>query len=372
MRVVHVAPFYAPVVGGVEEVVKRIAEYTASRGYEVFVVTYNRLRKGGIGALPEHEVINGVSVIRIKPDLTWSHGTYSSEVPEVIKKLRPEIVHVHVWRHPHVFQVSKLKRIVPFRAILHGHAPFHRFSQLDPITWTFHKVIDAFGKGVLCSYDRYIALTPHEVEEIKRLGLNDAKIVLVPNGVEEEGKCLNDVVRNERQVLYLGRISKSKSLSLLLKAMVHVVKDVRDVRLVLAGPDEGLVRSLIRFAKKKGIRAKYAGHVDEDEKHRLYMESSLYALPSLYEPFGITLLEASLHETPSVITGEGGQLYVAPPGKASLWAKPNPRDYADAITTLLSDKGLRKKLGQQAKEWARRFLWNKILPKYEKLYETCK
>jgi len=70
MRIVHVAPFYTPVIGGVEEVVKRIAEHTASRGYETHVVTYNRLRNSGVGSLPREEEINGVHVIRLKPNLT--------------------------------------------------------------------------------------------------------------------------------------------------------------------------------------------------------------------------------------------------------------------------------------------------------------
>jgi len=47
VRIVHITPFYTPVVGGVEEVVRRIAEYMMLRGYEVFVVTYNRLRSSG-------------------------------------------------------------------------------------------------------------------------------------------------------------------------------------------------------------------------------------------------------------------------------------------------------------------------------------
>jgi glycosyltransferase involved in cell wall biosynthesis len=110
------------------------------------------------------------------------------------------------------------------------------------------------------------------------------------------------------------------------------------------------------------------GQVSEGEKHRLYMTSAVYALPSIYEPFGITLLEAGIHGTPSAITGEGGQLYAAPPNRASLWAKPNPKDYANTITTLLTDKGLWKKLSQGAREWAQQHTWNKILPKYEKLY----
>jgi glycosyltransferase involved in cell wall biosynthesis len=370
VRIVHVAPFYAPVVGGVEEVVKRVAEYMASRGHEVFVVTYNRLRSGGVGTLPRHEVMNGVHVIRIRPNFAWSYGTYSSELPEVVRELRPDVVHVHVWRHPHVFQIAKLRKLMKFKAVLHGHAPFHRFSQLDLATWIYHRTFDAFGKGCLNSYDKYIALTPHEVKKVKRLGLNDDKIVVIPNGVEENRECSNDAsIRDDGQVLYLGRISKSKNLSLLVKAMAYVVKEIKNARLVLAGPDEGLVRRLITYAEKKAFKVRYTGYVNEGEKHKLYAKSSLYALPSLYEPFGITLLEASLHGLPSVLTGEGGQLYAAPPNRTSLWARPNPRDYANAIIALLSDKGLRKRLAQQAKEWAREHVWNKILPRYEKLYE---
>jgi glycosyltransferase involved in cell wall biosynthesis len=369
VKIVHVAPFYAPVVGGVEEVVKRVAEYMASRGCEVFVVTYNRLRSSGVGALPRHEVMNGVRVIRVRPDFTWSYGTYSSELPEVVKGLRPDVVHVHVWRHPHAFQVARLKRIVNFRAIIHGHAPFYRFNQLDLITWAYHKIIDALRSSALQLYDKYVALTPYEAKRIKDLGLDYGKITVIPDGVEEDKCPTNDFLRDERQVLYLGRISRSKNLNLLIKAMVYVNKSVGNVKLVLAGPDEGLAMNLVRFAKKKGIKARYLGYVSEAEKHRLYMESSVYVLPSLYEGFGLTLIEAALHGVPSVITGEGGQLYAAPPNRTSLWARPNPRDYANAITALLSDKGLRERLAQQAKEWAREHVWNKILPRYEKLYE---
>jgi len=74
MRIAHIAPFYAPVTGGVEEVVKRVAEYTASKGYETYVITYNRLRKGGTNSLPRGE-INGIHVIRLKPNLIKFRGT---------------------------------------------------------------------------------------------------------------------------------------------------------------------------------------------------------------------------------------------------------------------------------------------------------
>jgi hypothetical protein len=45
------------------------------------VVTYNRLRVGGIGSLPREEVINSLKVIRLKLAITWSHDSYSPELP---------------------------------------------------------------------------------------------------------------------------------------------------------------------------------------------------------------------------------------------------------------------------------------------------
>jgi glycosyltransferase involved in cell wall biosynthesis len=367
MRIAHVAPFYTPIIGGVEEVVKRITEYTASRGYETYVVTYNRLRNSRFNTLPEEENINGVHVIRVKPSFTWSYGTYSVELPQVIKSLRLDVIHVHVWRHPHVIQMARLRRESRFKTILHGHAPFHRLNQLGLITWAYHRLFDMFGRSYLRSYDRYIALTQHEAEKVRRLELSD-KAIIIPNGVKEDKCIINENAKRDYEVLYLGRISRSKNLNLLLKAVTYVAENVKEAELILAGPDEGLAKSIVNYARKRNVRVRYLGQVSEEEKHRLYMEGTVYALPSLYEPFGITLLEAGIHGTPAVITGEGGQLYTAPPNKTSLWAKPNPKDYAEAITTLLTDKKLREKLSQGAREWAQQFTWNKILPKYEELY----
>jgi len=369
MKVVHVAPFYIPVVGGVEEVVKRVAEFLAVRGYSVYVITYNRLRCGGIGSLPRYENINGVHVIRLRPDFTWSHGSYSSELPAVLRELRPDIVHVHVWRHPQVFQVARLKRRLGFKAVLHGHAPFHKFSQLGLATWLYHRFVDAFLINYLKLYDVYIALTPYEAEKAVQLGLKKDKVIIIPNGVSEDSCRKDDVTnRDEGVVLYLGRLSKAKNVDLLVKAMVFVSKAVSKASLVLAGPDEGIVKSLIEFARKKNIRLQYLGLVSEAVKHELYLKSYVYAFPSLYEPFGITLLEAAQHGLPSVITGFGGQLYSAPPNIASVWAKPNPLDYAQGIIELLTNESLWRKISENAMKWSQNFLWSRILPKYEKLY----
>ena len=371
MRIIHVAPFYTPVIGGVEDVVKHVAEYMAAQGYEVYVITYNRLRRGDTGKLPREEEVNGVHVIRLKPSIIWSHGTYSPELPNVIRKLRPDIVHVHVWRHPHVFQIAKLKEEMKFKAILHGHAPFHGLDQLDLITWTYHRLTDALLRSTLRKYDKYVALTNHEKEiTSKKLGLNSDKVIIIPNGIDQD-RC-NPSNDRDNTVLYLGRMSKSKNIQLLVKAMNIATRKVRDMELIMAGPDEGLISGIINYATKHRIKMKYLGIVSEEKKHELYLRSKIYALPSTYEPFGITLLEAGIHATPSIITGNGGQTYAAPPDKASLWAEPKPQEYAEAITELLTNNELWKKLSQGAHKHAQNHTWDKILPRYEMLYENIK
>jgi glycosyltransferase involved in cell wall biosynthesis len=375
VRIVHVVPFYAPVVGGVEEVVKRVAEYMASRGCEVFVVTYNRLRSGGHGALPRHEVMNGVRVIRIKPDFAWSYGTYSSELPEVVRELKPDIVHVHVWRHPHVFQIAKLRKLMKFKAVLHGHAPFHTTHQVGFAVWLYHRLVDLIFKRHLDLYDIYIALTPHERDVVvQRLNLPSDKVVVIPNGINPPRNQYHVSESDRRnRILYLGRISREKNLPLLVKSMRYIVKTIKDAELVLVGSDEGLMKWIYGYAKSRGLTQaiRYLGPIYGDEKYRVYASSAVFALPSLYEAFGITLLEAGIVGTPSVITGEGGQLYVAPPGKASILTEPDPEEYAKAIVMILSDKKVWKELGEGAKKNAEKYVWERILPMYKKLYDEA-
>jgi glycosyltransferase involved in cell wall biosynthesis len=376
MRIAYVTPFYYPVVGGMEKVVRRIAEYMASRGHDVYVLTYNRLRVGGELSLPQNDIINSVRVIRVKPDFIWSSGTYSSEVPNVLEKLKPDLVHVHAWRHPHVFQVAKLKRRLKFKAVIHTHAPFYKLDQLGLTTWLYHKAVDQIRKGVLREYDAVVALTPYEKNLlVRKLGVKSEKIKIIPNGIDDEISGVNintaeiDMINENPLILYVGRISRSKNIDLLIKAMRTLTKR-KMAKLFLAGPDENLIAKLRRYSRKINIDFHYMGQVSEVEKHKLYSKCTIFAHPAIYEGFGITLLEAQAFGKPCVITGEGGQLYAAPPGMTSLHAMPNPEDFGEKMAALLMNEELYEKFSRNARKWALRHLWSKILPEYDKLYDT--
>ena len=127
--------------------------------------------------------------------------------------------------------------------------------------------------------------------------------------------------------------------------------------LVIAGrPGWAYGDTLQRIAAEPGVR--YLGHVDEPTLTALYESASVLAFPSLYEGFGLPLLEAMAHGVPAVV-GAAGALPELALG-AAIAVKPDDVDaIAGALERLLSDEQLRQKLGEEGKRRAANFSWDR-------------
>jgi glycosyltransferase involved in cell wall biosynthesis len=125
--------------------------------------------------------------------------------------------------------------------------------------------------------------------------------------------------------------------------------------LVIAGrPGWAYGDTLQRIAAEPGVR--YLGHVDEPTLMALYESASVLAFPSLYEGFGLPLLEAMARGVPAVV-GAAGALPELALG-AAIAVEPDDVDaIAGALERLLSDAELRQKLGQEGKHRASGFTW---------------
>ena len=127
-------------------------------------------------------------------------------------------------------------------------------------------------------------------------------------------------------------------------------------QLVIAGrPGWAYGDTLQRIAAEPGVR--YLGHVDEPTLTALYESASVLAFPSLYEGFGLPLLEAMSKGVPAVV-GAAGALPELALG-AAITVKPDDVDaIAGALERLLSDEKLRAKLGEEGKRRAAGFTWD--------------
>ncbi len=112
--------------------------------------------------------------------------------------------------------------------------------------------------------------------------------------------------------------------------------------------------ALRRIATEPGVR--YLGHVDEPTLAALYESASLLALPSLYEGFGLPLLEAMARGVPAVV-GTTGALPELAQGAAVEVDAENVDAIAGGLERLLADESLRKKLGEVGRRRARDYTW---------------
>src|SRR5205823_13767667 len=112
--------------------------------------------------------------------------------------------------------------------------------------------------------------------------------------------------------------------------------------------------ALQRIAAEPGVR--YLGHVDEPTLSALYASASVLAFPSLYEGFGLPLLEAMGHGLPAVVGATGALPELAVGSAISVNAE-DTEAIAGGLERLLVDEGLRKKLGEEGRRRAKGYSW---------------
>lgn len=176
---------------------------------------------------------------------------------------------------------------------------------------------------------------------------------------------------NLKIILYLGRIHKIKGLDLLAKAFAELSQLSNDVRLVIVGPDDGYLRELQQLVRRLGIEEKvlFTGPLYGQEKLKAYVDANVYVLPSSYEIFGITILEAWACGTPVVVTDGCGLAHIID-GHAGLVVPYNKDRLRDALRRLLDDEKIGREFGRNGRLLVHdKFNWEKIAGEIESLYQ---
>lgn len=210
---------------------------------------------------------------------------------------------------------------------------------------------------------------------------------VIPPGVDvhrfrplEPGEQERILDTPEKYVFCLSRIDSNKGHAELIRAFALVAKDVPDAYLVIGGGSKepkqheiDVKNGFFEIVDELGIndRVLFTGYVHDDDLATYYRKAGLFVLPSKYEPFGMTTLEAMSCGTPVVATKFGGIRKNLRDGHDALMVDPtDEREFATAITRLLTDEKLSKKLVTNGLETIRqRFSWEAIAAITLKFYE---
>ena len=173
-------------------------------------------------------------------------------------------------------------------------------------------------------------------------------------------------------LLYLGRLDVRKNVIRVLEAFESISERISGVRLVIAGAlDSGAdeVKSKIRnsFCKSHII---LTGYVTDKQKHALYSGATAFLFPSLYEGFGLPILEAMTRGCPVITSNISSMPEVA--GDAAILIDPyNTEQLAYEMERIVSSETLREELKCKGLEQCKKFSWDKTAEMTENVYKNC-
>ena len=172
-------------------------------------------------------------------------------------------------------------------------------------------------------------------------------------------ECLQRFGIDRPYVLFVGTLEPRKNLQRLLKAYASLSHKLRrDYLLVIAGPQGWGGLDVRTEAVRLGIfeSIKVTGYVSEDVLSTLYYHAEFLAFPSLYEGFGLPIVEAMAAGTPVLTSNVSSMPEVA--GDAALLVDPfDEESIADGLKTLLTLESEALRLASRARANAARFSW---------------
>ncbi|MBI3321372.1 MAG: glycosyltransferase family 4 protein [Candidatus Omnitrophica bacterium] len=371
IRVLMVATYFHPIVGGTERQAFALAKGLLKQGHSVTVAT---CRFPHLGAF---EVVDGIPIHRvIRPHArgaVYAMSYLSSLMAFLVRWRRQyDVIHTHFLYLDAAaagFLRTRLHKPVVAKAACGG-----TFG--DVARWR-RVPFGSLFRPALKQVDCIVALSRQVKEELLAYGLQSSRIVQVPNGVETERfrpADRRDVIRRTlgwqgRIVVFVGRLAPQKGLLNLLEAWAQVAPRLSDATLLLigSGPQE---EQLKRLARRLDLERRLR-FVGEQADVLPYLQAAdLVVLPSLAEGMSNALLEAMACGLPCVASRIGGNVELVTDGENGCLVEPgHPEQLAEAITRLLQDEQARRRFGAEGRHRVERhYAMGRITERYLTLY----
>jgi glycosyltransferase involved in cell wall biosynthesis len=223
---------------------------------------------------------------------------------------------------------------------------------------------------VLDRVARIVTLSEEGARRIAGITRN-RRVSTIPNMVDT--RALRSPPSRDPQgaeLLFLGRLEPGKGIYELLEAAAQLRSRFPRLRLVLAGAGDEQAVATRAHALGIGDRIEFPGWVEGEGKVLLLRRASAFVLPSHVENMPVSVLEAMAAGLPVIATRVGALPELVEEGETGLLVPPrDARALAAAIETILSDPGLRARMGASARERAERdYSVERLMPKLETLY----
>jgi glycogen(starch) synthase len=319
--------------------------------------------------------------------LVYNYLSASKLVNELIRKetFKYDIVVAHDWLSAIGGMIVKREANLPFAFHVHS-------AEKGRTLGNGSEVVSNIELHAARSADIIVTVSYAMKDELVALGFPKDKIQVAYNGVDpqkydpetvtaeqiQKVKATYGVKDDELMILFIGRLVGVKGVDKLIMAMPHILQQIPKAKLVIVGIGDlqeylvNLVKTM-RLTDSVKFRLEF---IPEEERILHYAACDVAVFPSLYEPFGIVVLEAMSMERPVVVGAagiSGMREIVIPCGEeqCGYHVNPiNPTDIAWGITSALENADRRKWLGKNGRRRVlNEFTWDIIAERTLALYE---
>ncbi|HEY9751848.1 MAG TPA: glycosyltransferase family 4 protein [Coleofasciculaceae cyanobacterium] len=384
MKVLVLAWEFPPrIVGGIARHVAELYPELQQLGHEIHLVTVE------FGQAPRYEQVEGMHIHRVEvgPSNDFFHWVVNmnEQMGKLGGKLLTQegsfdLIHAHDWLVGDAAIALKHRFKLPLIATIHA-TEYGRYNGIHTEEQRY-----VSGKEVLLAHEawRVIVCTNYMRSEVERvLHTPWDKIDVIYNGIRPEKKQLspnfeaqsfrrqfaNDF---EKIMYYVGRMTHEKGVSVLLNAAPRVIHEMGgQVKLVIIGG--GYTEHLKQQAWQLGIWNKcyFTGFMPDDDLNKFQAIANCAVFPSLYEPFGIVVLESFAARVPVVVSDTGGFPEIVKHMRTGIvtWAN-NPDSLAWGILEVLKHPTYAQELVQAAyADLKERFTWPRLAKETEAVYQ---
>jgi glycosyltransferase involved in cell wall biosynthesis len=347
-----------PLGGGAEVFAETVAEGLARRGHHVtvFCAAYE-------GAPTESRTPAGVRIVRAGGRL----GVYPTAALRFLR---------HRLGDPDV--IVDVQNGLPFLARLWSRTPtvllchhVHREQWpvvMGPVSARLGWFVESRISPLVHRGTAYVTVSESTARELVALGVRPEDVTVVHNGMPEAVDVSAERTAGP-SLLVLGRLVPHKRVELALDVTARLREELPDLHLTVAGRG-WWEEPLRRHAASLGLGSDtvdFTGYVDEEAKHRLLGAAWVSLVPSIKEGWGLSVVEAAVHGTPSVaFRAAGGVAESVIDGVTGLLAD-DEDGYAAAVRSLLVDDAFRERLGRQAREHAATWTWAAAVDRMEEV-----
>lgn len=234
-------------------------------------------------------------------------------------------------------------------------------------TWymrQFHRIFSWLARA---SSTKIISISESTKKDlVNYYHINPEKIVVVPHGYTKTENINHELPQElrsklpEKYILFLSTLQPRKNLEVLIDAFRELKTEDSSIlhKLVVVGKPGWKFQTILRKIDENKDIVVYLGHVADNDRWPIYRGADMFIHPSLYEGFGMWILEAFECGTPVAVSNNSSLPEVG--GDAALYFDPkNKQEIKEVIIKILSDENLRQDMIAKGKQQLAKFSWEK-------------